>query len=103
MFELRSTACYADAQRLLELVTLMPQGNVPTTWALMHPLLAALCTVLSAIANGYYEHGTQKAAVLQLCRDVLLALDLAAQAVVEPFHASAVDMCHHLLLHAEQH
>ncbi|KAF2096270.1 hypothetical protein NA57DRAFT_59327 [Rhizodiscina lignyota] len=105
--ELRSAAgricfgIYVDAQRLLTLAGLVPQGNVSITWITMHALIAALCTVL---AYNIRRNGDSNAIVdtldiaanMRLYKNILESLELAVSETNDPGLTSQVNVCRHL-------
>ena len=68
----------------------------------MEPIVAALCTLLSAHAIGQHELNARKTANLQLCKDILVALDFAAENGVDPAYVSANDLCRSVYSRAQK-
>lgn len=67
----------------------------------MQAIIAALCTVLSPKVVSHPELDTHKAMNLQLCKDAMSALDLAAEIDIEPLHRSAIDLCRSVYSNAQ--
>lgn len=68
----------------------------------MQAIVAALCTVLSALAVNFDLEG-YKTVDLQLCKDVLVPLELAAENGIEPDHIAAIELCRNLYIRAQNH
>ena len=68
----------------------------------MQAIVAALCTVLGVLAMSIDLEG-YKTADLQLYKDVLVALELAAENGIEPDHITAVELCRNLYIRAQNH
>ncbi|CAO2649246.1 Nn.00g066310.m01.CDS01 [Neocucurbitaria sp. VM-36] len=94
---------FADAQRLLEFATLVPQGNVSVTWITMNAQVAALCTALAHHIPKNGLPGSEAlripnvAANMLLYSKILSALEIATAQAKDTDLPSKIDVCRHLL------
>ena len=67
----------------------------------MQAIVAALCVILSAHVAGHSVYDQDKTANLKLCKDVLVALDVAAENGVEPTHEDSIEVCRNVYIRAQ--
>lgn len=94
MMGVTAPQCHAVARRLLKLISLLPQGNLSTTWGSIQAMVAAACTVISGYtASNAPQPEQQKAQDKGLCQNVLFALESAAECGVDPALGAAITFC----------
>lgn len=93
MMGFNAAQCHKVARRLLKLISLLPQGNLATTWGSIQAMVAAVCTVTSGYVSNAPQLEHERLQDIGLCQNVLLALESAAECGVEPALGAAIGFC----------